>query len=68
LGLTTWLLARKDLAKMRAGQMDPRGEEETLEAVRAGRFGFLLCLGMLLLACLMLGLGWPVPLFEIRDG
>jgi hypothetical protein len=53
---------------MRAGQMDPRGGEETLEAVRAGRFGLLLCLGVMLLAYLMLGLGWPVALFEIRDG
>jgi hypothetical protein len=67
-GLTTWLLARQDLAKMRAGQMDRWGEQETLQVVQDGLFGLLLCLGILLLWGLVLGLGWPRPLLGSGTG
>jgi hypothetical protein len=50
LGLTTWLLARRDLARMRAGEMDRRGAKKTGQAVWEGRFG--------LFSCLALGLYW----------
>ena len=42
LGLTTWMLARSDLAKMQKGVMDPRGEKITAEARLFGVVAFLL--------------------------
>jgi hypothetical protein len=36
LGLTTWQLARHDLAQMRAGLMDPQGERMTEDARHFG--------------------------------
>ena len=32
LGITVWVVAGRDLARMRAGLMDPRGVEETSRA------------------------------------
>jgi hypothetical protein len=53
LGLTTWLMARRDLAKMRAGEMERQGEKETLQAERDGLFGLIYCLGVWLFWGLM---------------
>ena len=36
LGLTVWVLARQDLAKMRAGLMDPAGRKQAGRARRHG--------------------------------
>jgi hypothetical protein len=55
LGLTAWLLASSDLAKMRAGLMDRHGEELTQWGRSAGLVGMALnAVGML--ACAALGI------------
>jgi hypothetical protein len=51
LSLTTWLLARRDLAKMRAGLMDPRGELVTKLAQQYAA----IALGFLLFSAALLG-------------
>ena len=44
LDVTTWYLARLDLAKMSKGLMDPGGEKVTTEARRTAVFAFALCI------------------------
>jgi hypothetical protein len=50
LGLAAWLLARRDLARIRAGRMDPNGEWEVRFALARGCASFLLSL-LLALVC-----------------
>jgi hypothetical protein len=40
LGLAVWLVARRDLASMEDGQMDPAGLRQTEHAVGDARFAF----------------------------
>jgi hypothetical protein len=49
LGLTVWVLAGSDLAKMAAGLMDPDGQRATLSARRLGLAGVLVSLAVFLL-------------------
>jgi hypothetical protein len=49
LGLTVWVLAGRDLAKMEAGLMDPDGRRETKSARRLGLAGVLVSLAVLIL-------------------
>ena len=42
--LAAWIMAREDLAKMRAGVMDPRGERRTRQGGDCGVFGLILSL------------------------
>ena len=49
LGLTVWVLAGRDLARMDAGQMDPDGRRLTRSARRLGLAGVLVSFGILLL-------------------
>jgi hypothetical protein len=42
-GLAGWLLARRDLARMRKGLLDPDGEKPTRHARLAGLIGFAVC-------------------------
>jgi hypothetical protein len=44
LGVTVWVLARRDLRKMAAGAMDPGGRGLTTEARDSGAVGAILCL------------------------
>jgi hypothetical protein len=44
MGVAAWTMARADLAKMRAGLMDPRGEKRTHQGGDCGLFGMLLSL------------------------
>jgi hypothetical protein len=56
LALTTWLMARSDLAKIHKGLMDPYGEWPTIGARTASLTGLvlnLLSVGWVLLAFLM---------------
>jgi hypothetical protein len=46
LGLAAWLLARRDLARIRAGCMDPTGEGEVQFARTRGCVSFLLSLSL----------------------
>jgi hypothetical protein len=56
LGLTTWFLARRDLAKMHNGRMDPAGERLTYEARSNALIGVAFSiLGTTIWAALMLG-------------
>lgn len=49
LSLTAWCLARLDLARIRAGFMDPNGERLTYEACNDGSAGMILtCAGLVL--------------------
>jgi hypothetical protein len=49
LSLTVWCLSRLDLAKIRAGFMDPSGERLTYEACNDGSAGLVLtCAGLVL--------------------
>jgi hypothetical protein len=54
LSLAIWSLARRDLALMRKGMMDPGGETPTLLARDLGCAAFLCCSGALLLWLLLL--------------
>src|SRR5262245_56625636 len=45
LGVTTWVLAQRDLTKMQAGNMDPTGAEQTRLARGYSVEGVLLCIG-----------------------
>jgi hypothetical protein len=49
MGITAWTMAREDLAKMRAGLMDRRGERQTRQGGDNAVFGVLLSL--LFLGC-----------------
>jgi hypothetical protein len=53
LGLTVWVLAGRDLAKMDAGLMDPDGRRVTKSARRLGLAGVLVSLGVLVLGVLI---------------
>ena len=44
MGTAAWVMARKDLAMMRAGLMDPRGEWDTRQGGDWGRLGVILSL------------------------
>jgi hypothetical protein len=59
LGLTVWVVARRDLARMRKGLMDPRGEEKTELARLAAREAVRLSL-----VCAVAALVWV--LFLLR--
>ena len=59
LGGLAWWLARKDLARMRRGLVDPGGERRTRDAGRSGAVGALLCAGA---AALGAALALAVPL------
>jgi hypothetical protein len=52
-GLTVWVLAGRDLAKMDAGRMDPDGRRLTQSARRLGLAGVLVSLGALALGGLI---------------
>jgi hypothetical protein len=55
LGLTTWFLARRDLAKMHQGRMDHAGERLTYEARSNALIGVALSvLGIAIMAALVL--------------
>jgi hypothetical protein len=55
LGVLTWL-AKRDLAQMDAGLMDPDGRAATSDAVQFGRDGVVLaCVFLPLFLCLVLG-------------
>jgi hypothetical protein len=58
LGVTAWVMANRDLAKMRAGLMDRRGEEDTRQGRKYGIAGtHLNAIGLIacgLFACGML--------------
>jgi hypothetical protein len=45
LSITTWLLARRDLRRIRAGSVDPTGEQELADA-REGAFGGIMLNGL----------------------
>lgn len=49
LSLTAWALARLDLARIRAGFMDPSGERLTYEALNDGSTGLVLSLAGIVL-------------------
>ena len=53
LGLTVWVLAGRDLAKMDAGLMDSDGRRATKSARRLGLAGVLVSLGILILGVLL---------------
>lgn len=53
LGLTVWVLAGRDLARMDAGVMDPEGRRETQSARRLGLAGVLASFGLLALVVLV---------------
>jgi hypothetical protein len=58
LGLTTWVLARRDLALMRKGLMDPGGEAGTRKALDDAQCAVILPLASaLILALVLLALG-----------
>jgi hypothetical protein len=57
LGLTVWLLARRDLDRMQKGLLDPRGERETRQAWDYGWDGLVLSASGLL--------GWGVCLLAV---
>ena len=44
LNVTTWYLARLDLAKMRKGLMDPSGQKVTTDSQRTAVFAFAICI------------------------
>jgi hypothetical protein len=44
MGIAAWTMARDDLAKMRAGLMDRRGEKKTRRGGDNGTFGIILSL------------------------
>jgi hypothetical protein len=58
LGLAAWLLARRDLSRMRAGLRDARGEELTRLAGRIGLVDVLWCYPLCWLLR-VLSDGWP---------
>jgi hypothetical protein len=58
LGVATYLMARRDLAMMLAGTMDPQGETTTLRAKEDSILAVVLCLVSLLLASFFLTTGW----------
>jgi hypothetical protein len=43
--LATWTMARRDLALMLKGLMDPQGEKRTRQALHLGLTAFLCCCG-----------------------
>ena len=55
LGIVTWVLAGRDLEKMRAGLMDPRGQWPTRMARQLGFVAALLSAGGPLLCGLLIG-------------
>jgi hypothetical protein len=57
LGLAVWAAARRDLARMGRGLMDPRGEDKTEEARLSGRAAMWLGLLGVVLALPLLLLG-----------
>ena len=60
LGITTWLMAADDLAKMRTGEMDDRGRWQTESGRNSAMFGVILSLffaggwGLMLLGRMLL--------------
>jgi hypothetical protein len=60
LGVAAWKMAREDLAKMRAGLMDRRGERRTRQGGDCGLFGLILSL-LFLIAWALLALDHFLP-------
>ena len=61
-GLGSYHLARGDLAKMRAGLMDPNGQVITSDAMKMGRLGFLFsAAGAVIWGAVLLLVIWAVP-------
>src|SRR4051794_2179718 len=61
LGALVWALARKDLALMRLGLMDPRGESATQRTQWQAALGALLAAASSLVTTLLVA--WPGPLW-----
>src|SRR5262245_38433775 len=54
-GIVVWRLASRDLAKMRAGRMDPNGEKQTRDARNCARVAvFIPLVGLLIWATIFL--------------
>jgi hypothetical protein len=54
-GIVVWRLASRDLAKMRAGRMDPNGEKQTRDARNCARAAvFIPLVGLLIWAAIFL--------------
>jgi hypothetical protein len=62
LGLTIWVLAGRDLAKMDAGVMDPNGRRQTRSSRRWALAGVLVSVGLLVLVVAAV-----VALFTLLD-
>ncbi len=61
LGIVVWRLAARDLSKMRAGQMDPGGQQQALDARACARVAVLFpVVGLVLWSGLFL-VAWLVP-------
>ena len=62
LSITAWVLARRDLAKMDAGEMDARGMEGTLSGWRCGAGGTFVSLAWLAFwGVVLLSVLWQQP-------
>ena len=68
LGLTVWVVAGRDLARMRAGRMDPGGVEETSRAREYASVGAVLNLLTLALVGWFVFLAGSIYLTLVRPG
>lgn len=60
LGIAVSVMANRDLAKMRAGEMDPQGEADTERARQ------IACFSLLVSGAMLFGCGIPVAIVLLR--